>query len=133
MTRKFVKGEIVKILDYREKRFIGKFGEILLIAEVEPHMLPFMEYKKIYYLIKIFHKEKKKISFGRLLFRRPLINWDGYWVIFYIKRGKKICEYKEVLHKDEFIEATEKETKEFNKMQIEYVEQQEAKMVAEKI
>jgi hypothetical protein len=72
MTRKFVKGEIVKILDYREKRFIGKFGEILLIAEVEPHMLPFMEYKKIYYLIKIFHKEKKKISFGRLLFRNQI-------------------------------------------------------------
>jgi hypothetical protein len=71
---------------------------------------------------------------GRVgMITRPLINWDGYWVIFYIKRGKKICEYKEVLHKDEFIEATEKETKEFNKMQIEYVEQQEAKMVAEKI
>jgi hypothetical protein len=71
---------------------------------------------------------------GRIgMITRPLINWNGYWIVFYVKKGEKIYEKKELFHKDECIEATKKEIKEFNKLQIEYTEQKDAKMVAERL
>jgi hypothetical protein len=75
-----------------------------------------------------------KLLIGKIgMITRPLIQWDGYWVTFYFKNRKRICERKDVLSKDELVEATEEEIKKFNKLQIEFEEQYEAEMMAERL
>jgi hypothetical protein len=72
MTKKFIKGEIVKILESQEKKYIGKFGEIIYIADIQPRVYPYLNNKGIYFMIKLFHKEKGKISANKLFFRNQI-------------------------------------------------------------
>jgi hypothetical protein len=76
MTRKFVKGEIVKIGESDNKKIIGKFGKIIYIASINSHPFPFMNKKRVYYLIRRYERPEngnaQKKMFSKLFYRNQI-------------------------------------------------------------